>query len=177
MAGFENRQYAARCEFFLKQVRDLLRHPFLDLRFAGDGIDDASKFAQAHNAASRNVSEMRTPGERQQVMLAEARELNVFLKHQLFVIHFEGFAKQRARVRVQASECFGIEASDAAGRVEQAFAVRVLADRQEQFTDSSADAWLVNARRRCNDRNNPRGAQLRIVDSLGAFQESTLLVN
>ena len=109
---FEHDEHAARGQFLLHQVGDLLRHPLLNLRLAGHRVDHAGQLAQADDSAGRDVSDVEPAREGQQVVLAEAGELDVLLQDHLFVIDFERLAQQQTRVGVQAGEHLGVQPAE-----------------------------------------------------------------
>jgi len=113
----------------------LLRHPLLHLQATGEHLHDARDLAQADDLALGNVGHVHLPQEGQQVMLAQAVEVNVAHDDHLIVLDIEdGVVDEPHGVHVVAGGEFGVSTRDAGRRVEQPFALHVLADGREDVT-------------------------------------------
>jgi len=127
---FEDHAHAAGVEFAHQQVRDLLGHLLLHLRPARQRFDHARNLAQPDDLAVRQVGHVRLADERQQVVFAHRREIDVLHEHHLVVLLGERPPQRLARVLAQAGEHLGVHAGDAGRRFDEALALRVLADGQ-----------------------------------------------
>ena len=73
----------------LDRLGDLRREPLLHLQPAREHVDDARDLAEADHAAVRNVGDVALAEERQQVMLAQAVEVDVAHDHHLVILDGE----------------------------------------------------------------------------------------
>ena len=81
--------------------------------------------------------------ERQQVMLAHRIQFDVLDQHQLVGIHVEVLLQHIGRGSLQTGEQLAACPGDAIGRLHQALALRVLADRLQEQSHGLAHAFLV----------------------------------
>ena len=79
-------------------------------------------------------------------MLAHAVEGDVADEHQFVVFLGEDFLQMPARIGMQPGKEFRIHPRDSAGGVEQPLAIRVFADRRENFANRSLDAREIDSR-------------------------------
>jgi hypothetical protein len=89
MRRFHHHGDAERANFFSNRLRDLIRETFLDLKAASEDIDEARDLAEADDPSLRNVGDVAPAEKRQQVMLAEAVEVDVLDDHHLVIIDGE----------------------------------------------------------------------------------------
>lgn len=68
---------------------DLLRQPLLDLEPAREHFGDPSNLGQADDPAVRDVSDVHLPRERDEMMLAQAEDVDVLHDHELVVVFLE----------------------------------------------------------------------------------------
>ena len=68
---------------------DLVGQPLLHLQAAAEGIDDARDLAEADHLRARQVGDVALAEERQQVVLAEAVEIDVLHDDHLAVVDRE----------------------------------------------------------------------------------------
>ena len=80
-----------RIEPFHEQIGDLSRQPLLHLRPAGEGLDQPGQLRQPGDppVRSRHVADVRHPVEGQQMVLAQAGDLDVPHQHQFVVVGLE----------------------------------------------------------------------------------------
>ncbi|GAA3344383.1 hypothetical protein GCM10020358_47400 [Amorphoplanes nipponensis] len=82
--------------------------------------------------------------ERQQVMLAEAHQLDVADQHEFLVVGLERRGEHLRRVDPQAGEELRVRAGDAGRGALETVAVRVLTDGDEDLPDRLLDAGQVD---------------------------------
>ena len=87
--GFNHHSHAKRIEDLLKTVLDLRGEPFLQLKSACVTLHHAWDFAQSHNSAVGNVTDVRFAKEREQMVFAKRVYFNVLDHDNLFVILVE----------------------------------------------------------------------------------------
>ena len=90
---------------------------------------------------------MRLAQERQQVVLTQTCEADVFFKHHFVVLLRKGLLQQRTRVLVHSRTQLGVHPCHALGGIDKSFAIRVFADGQEDFSDRRSDALLIDTGR------------------------------
>ena len=128
--------HAERVERFLDAVFYLCRQPLLHLQTAGKHIHHAGYLAQTRNLAVGDVGDMHLAEKRQQMVLAQRVEINVFHHHHLAVVFLkEGALEDGLRVFLipfgQKLERF----ADAAGGLLQPLALGVFADQRQRFLE------------------------------------------
>src|SRR4029077_730555 len=77
MATLDNDSDTARRDHRVDGVRNLSSHPFLKLKPAGIGVDQARQLAQTHDTAVGYVSDVRPAKEWKQMVLTQAEECDV----------------------------------------------------------------------------------------------------
>ena len=144
--AFDDDDRAARFEVGDEGFDDLGGQAFLDLGAAGEHVHQPRQFAQPGDlpVVRGNVAHMRHPVERHQVVLAGGVERNVLDQDQFLVVQVEGGGQDFRRVVVQPGEHFGVGLGHPLRGVQEAAAVRVLADGQEDLADSRLDPGLVH---------------------------------
>ena len=85
-------------QLFHQCISDLSGEPFLHLRPAGKAFHQSGKLAQPNDFSRRQVSHMRPPGERQQVVLAEGIELDIAKENDLVVWLMKDGGEMFARI-------------------------------------------------------------------------------
>src|SRR5271154_3901985 len=144
MPRLDNHANTFRTDLFLNRRSNLAGKPLLNLQTPREHIDEARYFAQADNALVRQIRHVALPKKRQQMVLAEAEELNV-LHHHHFVI---GNAKRGAiqnvfRVlQIAAGQEFQ-RLFVAFRRLAQSFAIRIFPDELDDFANMAGDAARV----------------------------------
>ena len=83
MFCFHDNADATRLQTFHERVGDLDRELFLDLQSTSENIDNARDFGQANNFSVRNVSDVCSTDEWQQVVLTHRIKLDVFDENDL----------------------------------------------------------------------------------------------
>ncbi len=78
-----------RPDLLAERLGDLVGQPFLHLQAAREDLDEARDLAQPDDAALRDVGDVASAEERQQVMLAETVEVDVLDDHHLVIIDGE----------------------------------------------------------------------------------------
>src|SRR6185437_2821329 len=125
---------AARLQHVLNGVGDLRRQLLLDLQALGIGVHHPGELADADDAGARKVGDVGTADDRAEMVLAMAFDADVAQQHDLVVAVglLEGAFQNGDRVFLVAGEELGERAHHAAGRVEQALALGVVAGPAQQ---------------------------------------------
>jgi hypothetical protein len=82
--------------------------------------------------------------ERQQMVLAETHQLDVANEHELLVVRLERRGEHLGRVDPQAGEELGVGPGHPGGGADQAVAVRILTEGDEDLPDRFLDAGQVD---------------------------------
>ncbi len=101
--------------------------------------------------------------DRQEVMLAEADEPNVFHEQDLIILLCEQCFKMPARITVQPVEDLGIHARDAIRSLLEPLALRVFTHRQQDFADRAANSIQIHRVLFPRQFNSPQLALLKPV--------------
>ena len=178
VSRLDHHQNAAGDQLVLKQIRNFLRHAFLDLRFFRNAFDEPSQFAQTDDAACRDVRNVGPAGEREQVVFAEARKLDISLQNHLFVIDFEGLFQMNTRAGMKTGEDLRIHAGNSVGRFQKAVPVGIFTHCEQDFAHGGPNPGFVYP---ADGRSFRDGGNLemavrgtRLVQSVGIFQNSAL---
>ena len=78
---------AERRDLLLDHLGDLMREPLLHLQPAREHVDETRNLAEADHPLLRDVGDVAFAEERQQVVLAQAVEVDVLDDHHLAVIN------------------------------------------------------------------------------------------
>ena len=141
MGRLEHDAYAQRVELLLNDRGNLVREPLLHLQPAAEHVDDARDLAEPHHLAARHVGDVALAEEGQQVVLAEAVEVDVAHEDHLVTGHREaGVVQDVVDVAPVPARQEAQRSRDALGRSDQALARRVFADLRQQELDRLADA-------------------------------------
>ena len=127
-----------------EEVGDLFGHPFLHLRAMRQGLDHAGELAQSEHASIRQIADVRVPHEGEQMVFADTVEGDVTHQHDLVVLFRERLAEVHLRIGVQSAEHFGVHAGHASRRFQQALAIWILADGQQDLADGPFDTGMVD---------------------------------
>ena len=121
----------------LQRVGDLRRHLLLDLQPLRVDLDEPRQLRDADDAPVRQVADVHLADDRHHVVLAMALEADVGQHDDLVVAVdlLERAREHRLRVVAVAGEELLVGAHDAAGRLEQALARRVVAGPADQRAD------------------------------------------
>jgi glucosyl-3-phosphoglycerate synthase len=133
--------HAPRVELAQQPVGDLLRHPLLHLQRPAVVLHDAGQLREPDDPVLRQVGDVRRPGERQQVVLAEAVERDVPDQDQLVVALV---VRERRRRERQRRELLREGSRDPVRRPGQVLAVRVLPERRQQAAHSKRSCLEVD---------------------------------
>jgi len=147
MAAFDDDRDAQGIELVFDGIGDLEREAFLHLRAAGEAVNGAGEFTEADDLAARGeVGDVGFAEEGQEVMLAEAVELDIAEDDGAITLLVKLALQVKGGVFAQAGAHFAEGASNAPGGIEEAVAGRVLAEGDEEFADGALDAsgveWL-----------------------------------
>src|SRR5579871_1022949 len=149
MGSLQDNTDAARLKFVHEQIRDFLRHAFLDLWPPGEKLYHARQLAEADDLSPGQVGDVSLTKERKQMVFAHACETNVFFQHHLVVLLRELLLQMLTRIAMHAGEEFRVHAGHTIWGFDKPFAVGIFSDRQQDFADRRTDALLVY---RCADR-------------------------
>src|SRR5262249_10215220 len=129
VAGVDHHADAAWAQRVFDAMGDLRGELFLHLEAAGEAVPPAGHASGADYTGRGDVGSVGAAADRRHVVFAVAFELDVAQHDHLVVaFHFlEGAAQVLGRVFVIALEPVRIGLHHALGRVEQAFALRILA--------------------------------------------------
>src|SRR5215472_8292471 len=132
MAGFDDDANAFGAELFFDGAGDLISEALLNLQAAGVHVDEARDFAEAEDFFLWNVGDMAAPEEGEQMMFAEAVELDVF-DHDHFVVADgeSGAVENGVGVLTIAAGEKTQGFLEALGRAAQAFARGIFAEEDE----------------------------------------------
>ena len=135
--GVDQHGHAGGREVVLDGVGDLHGHGFLRLQALGEDLDQAGQLGEANDLAGRHVRHPGLAQERRHVVFAVALHVDAAQHdHVVIALHvLEGPGKLLGRIAVIAGEPLAIGVDHALGRVEQAFAVRVVAGPGQQGPD------------------------------------------
>ena len=86
MLSFDDNSNSFRADFVVYGIRDLHRKPLLHLKSASIHVDEPWNLAKADDFSVGNVRDVTLAEERQDVMLAEAVEIDVLDDHHLVVL-------------------------------------------------------------------------------------------
>src|SRR5690625_3303304 len=163
--GLDHHDRAGGADLVHQGVGDLRGDALLHLRPAGIDVDQPGELAEPGDLSrAGDVAHVGDPEERQQVMLAHGVEAEIAHQHQLLVVDVEGGCQRLLGVLVQAEEHLLVHPGHPGGRVLQAFAVWVLADRGEDLPDRGLHARLIDRHVRLpsrpgHPRAGPRGSR------------------
>ena len=164
MTRFDHHANPGRVQDLLDRQRDLARHALLDLEAVRVHVDEARHFAQADHPTGRQIGDVHASKKRQQMVLAEAEEVDVLDHDEVVVLLFEkGVPDDFRRIDVVALGQIAVGLGHAQRRVDKAFARGVLTQFLQQARHQAAQ---------------PVGVELRLEDaqretSTELFSDST----
>ena len=122
-------------------VGDLRGQPLLDLQAPGEAVEHARQLADSDHLVARQIGDRRLADDRRHMMLAMRLERDVLQQHDLVIAAdlLEGPGEVDRRVLGIAAGIFAPGPRHALRRVEQAFAVGVVAGPADQVRTASAD--------------------------------------
>ena len=122
------------------RVGDLRGQPLLHLEAAGEAVKHPRELADPDHLVVRQVGDRRLADDRRHVVLAVRLERDVLQQHDLVIAadFLEGAAKMLRGIFLIAARIFPPRARDAPRRIEQAFAVGVVAGPADQRPDRFA---------------------------------------
>ncbi len=156
--GLEHHGDAARLEDLLDRGRDLRGQVLLRLQAPRIDVDQPRDLGQAHHALGRHIGDVRLAGERHHVVLAVRIERDVAHQHEIVVAAGlrERAVEHLGRAFLVAAEQLLIGAHEPLRRLDQALAVRIVADIGEQ----GAHRLFGLLARRARDGRHGRGAHV-----------------
>ena len=152
MRGLDDHGHAARPERIVQRMGDLVGEPFLELKPAGECVDQARQLRNPDDPLVRPIADMGDAEDRREMMFA-GRDQRNGSQQDSFVITVgfgEDAFEQGGRIDAIASEPFARGSGDSRWRVDQAFPQGIVAGRGEDGPDRRLD---LGARRA--DRNLP----------------------
>src|SRR5918993_778905 len=140
MARLDDDRDALRLEMLPDRVRHLRGQPLLHLEPPGKAVKHARELADPHHLVARQVSDRRPADDRGHVVLAMALERNVLQQHDLVIAAdlVEGPAEVDRRVLLVAASIFLPRLGNTPRRIEQAFAVGIVARPADEGADRVA---------------------------------------
>src|SRR5215207_1012912 len=134
VGGLDDDRHSTRLEHLVDRVGDLGREPLLDLQPPCIGIDDARELRDSHNTAPRQVADVHGALNGCHVVLTAGLERNIAQDDDLVVAadFFERSLKDLHRILPIALEPLFVGANDASWRVEEPFALWMLARPADQ---------------------------------------------
>ena len=147
------------CDLLVHRLGDLGGQPLLHLQAAREHVDQAGDLAQADHLPLRQVGDVALAEKRQQVMLAQAVEVDVLDDHHLVIIDSEQcVVEHRVDVGGVAARQELQRLLDALRRVEQPLAGRIFAELGEQPPNDILHRCYSTfaARPRCRPPPRPR---------------------
>ncbi len=147
VAGVDHHRHTGRVQGFLDALGDLCGEFFLYLEAARVALHHAGQLADADHPVGRHVADMCTADDRRHVVLAMALELDVAQDHHLVVAgdFLEGTPQILGRVRFITGEPVAISLDHPLGRVEQTFALRIIASPAQQYAHGIFSLLLGDA--------------------------------
>src|SRR6266850_4535775 len=145
VACFDDHTHTLGTNFFLNGLCDLAGHALLNLQPASEHVYQAGDFAQSEHTLVRQVSDMGLAEEREQVVFAEAEELNIFHDDHLVVGDAEGGAVEKVVNVLMIATGEKLEGLFEALRgLAQSLAIRVFANQFDDFAHMAGDPPRVN---------------------------------
>src|SRR5579884_2186071 len=129
--GADDDADAACLEVRLDRIRDLPRHPLLDLEALREAVDEPREFADADDF-SRQIADARRSVKRQQMMLAGRVERDAAEDDQLITRFFKRARKDLGRIIAIAGGHLAPRFDHPRGRIGEPFARRILADESQE---------------------------------------------
>ena len=135
--GVDQHGDAGGREVVLDGVGDLHGHGLLGLETLGEDLDQTGQLGETDDLAGRHVRDPGLAQERRHVVFAVALHVDAAQHdHVVIALHvLEGARQLLGRVAVVAGEPLAIGLDDALGRVQQAFAVGIVAGPGQQRPD------------------------------------------
>src|SRR5688572_25764380 len=136
MRRLDHACHALGLELLHEELGHLHGEPLLHLEALRVHVDDARDLRQPDHPAARQVADVRLADERQEVVLAEAEELDVAHDHHLVVVDAETRAvDQSVWIDVVPRRQLVVHAPHPLRRADQPFALGILADLRQECPD------------------------------------------
>ena len=136
---------AGRIEVLDKRVGDLIGEPLLQLGAARKDFNSPRKFRETNNPPiSRDICHMCLPMERQQVMLARREEVDVGDRDEFVRALLERSCEVRRNILAEPPEKLRVGLRHTFWCLDDAFAIWILADGNEDLTNRTRDARLID---------------------------------
>ena len=129
---------------FQDRMGNLFGQAFLNLKAARVHIDQPGDLAQAEYPAVRNVPDMTAPEKREHMMFAQAVDLDIPHDDHAFGLLFEtGVIDERVRIGPKARGQENQRFRNPEGGAEQAFAVGIFSELDQQLTNQVLEFFRV----------------------------------
>src|SRR5687768_6971389 len=139
MRRFHHDRHAQRVDLRANGLRDLAGQPLLNLKPPAEDVDEPRNLAEANDFRARNVGDVALAEERQQVVLAQAVEIDVLHDHHLTVIDGEqGVVEHFIDIHAVAAREEREGLFDALWCVEKPLAAWIFSERGQELPDQ----WL-----------------------------------
>src|SRR5688572_8433595 len=139
MRRFHHDRHAQRVDLRANGLRDLAGQPLLNLKPPAENVDEPRNLAEANDFRARNVGDVALAEERQQVVLAQAVEIDVLHDHHLTVIDGEqGVVEHFIDIHAVAAREEREGLFDALWGVEKPLAAWIFSERGQELPDQ----WL-----------------------------------
>ncbi len=86
MHTFQHYGHTFRLQHLVDKLRDLMRHPFLNLQTPREHIDNTRYFRQPNHFAAGNIGDVSATNKRQHMMFAQAVKFDVAHNHHIIII-------------------------------------------------------------------------------------------
>ena len=150
-------RHAERRDLLEDGVGNLVREPLLHLQPAAEHLDEPRNLAQADHLVARNVGDVALAEKRQQMMLAQAVEVDVLDDDHLAVVDGEQrVVDHRVDVRLVSAGEKLERLFDPLRRVDQPLALRILAELRQQPPDQILHRPIVSLHHGCPGQRRRR---------------------
>ena len=116
----------------------------LNLRTPGNDFDNAGQFAQSGHFSIRQVPDVSAPHERQKVVLTRAVKADIPYQDHFIIFLSKEFFQVPSRILTQSAEQLGVQPRHPRGSVQQAFPLRIFANRDQDFAHRPFDPTQID---------------------------------
>jgi hypothetical protein len=117
-------------------VGNLFRHAFLNLGTTGHLFDNPGQLTQSYHLSIREIANVSTSREGEQVMLAHATEVDILDQYNLVVLFCKHLLQMNGGIPMETREHLRVHPGDSGWRFQQTFAIRILSDGKQNLANS-----------------------------------------